>query len=89
MKFPAIAEIALSLLDIQKLSETEVVEVRLQLFKDSTWRIHTGLSDYDLDHHGFWGGSAITREMTEQDLQGIAQELIEQATEDFHQRDEE
>ena len=53
------------------------VDVRLQVWPNGGWAIHTGPSDYDQDHRGFWGCSCISWER--QDLTEIARSLIDQA----------
>lgn len=35
------------------------VDVRLQVYEDGQWALRTGLSDYDLDHRGFWASGSL------------------------------
>lgn len=56
------------------------VDVRLNV-RGRTWRVLWGPSDYDQDHRGAWGSSTLTAgkdDEDEDDLDGIARDLIDQ-----------
>ena len=53
------------------------------MLDDGTWALHFGSAQYDTDHHGYWGASAITVGMRRKDLSDVADDLIAQA-EDHH-----
>jgi hypothetical protein len=55
--------------------------VRLQV-NGNKWFIHTGLSDYDQDHRGFWGGSGLC--YGRQNLTALARELLGQAKDHYY-----
>jgi hypothetical protein len=55
------------------------VDVRLQVWDDGSWNVHTGDASYDQDHRGWWGVSCLSWER--QDLTALARDLIEQARE--------
>ena len=64
------------------------LDIRLQISKSdygSEWSIHTGSSDYDQDHRGFWGCSSISGEESTDDIIEIVEDLIEQAEEEYEQ----
>lgn len=56
-------------------------DIRLQVHDG--WQIHTGLSDYDQDHRGYWGASWVPRGCSRKMSREIARSLIEQADEHF------
>lgn len=58
------------------------VDVRLQVHEDGGFSIHTGSSDYDQDHRGFWGASSLSYDR--QNLTELAKELISQAEDDYY-----
>jgi len=89
MKFPSIADVARVLRDLNANVEcdSEGCDVRLQVYPDGAWAIRWGLSDYDQDHHGYWGASGIPGNGEDFDATGIARELIEECRED-HAQDE-
>ncbi len=60
-------------------------DVRLQVWDDGTWNVHTGDASYDQDHRGFWGASCLSYDR--QDLEALARDLIEQAR-DHHSQTE-
>jgi hypothetical protein len=60
----------------------EPPELRLQVYPDGTWALRWGLSDYDLDHRGFWGAAYLPRPREKASVfESVARSLIEQATE--------
>lgn len=59
----------------------EAMDVRLQVYPEGYWAIRTGSSDYDLDHKGWWGAGAVSKEDTVEDLRVLAKSLIGQVEE--------
>jgi len=51
-------------------------DIRLQILEDGNWYIHTGLSDYDTDHHGVWGAGFLP--LGRCNTASIAKDLLEQ-----------
>lgn len=85
MKFPSIQHVAKELriqargiawCACRTREECESCDVRLQVYPDGAWAIRVGLSDYDLDHLGFWGASCIPRGRF--NTADMARDLIEQ-----------
>lgn len=63
----------------RSLSSQDDLDIRLQVYPNSeAWAIRTGDSSYDLDHHGYFGGSSITRKTVVSEL---VDDLIEQVLE--------
>lgn len=60
-------------------SDDICTDVRLQVYPDGEWALRTGLSDYDQDHHGYWGSASVARNSTQAQCKAIAQDLIDQA----------
>ncbi len=60
--------------------EITSIDVRLQVYPDGQWAVHSGSSDYDQDHRGYWGASSIDAETN---IPLLALELLDQAEEDF------
>jgi hypothetical protein len=56
-------------------ADENYIEVRLQVRKNGDWAVHTGDSQYDLDHRGFWGNSCLDHRSNCREL---AAELIDQ-----------
>lgn len=54
-------------------------DIRLQCCLNGTWRLHTGPSDYDQDHRGYWGASFLSYDR--QNLTDLARDLLDQAKE--------
>lgn len=62
--------------------EEPYIDVRLQVhaevdcgeFKIMDWQLHTGDSQYDTDHTGFWGHASV---LQESGVEGIVEELLE------------
>lgn len=74
--------------NVEHFREGGTVDVRLQVKEDGSWRTWVGLSDYDTDHHGFWGASTLTVGDVSEELRWIAGDLIEQAGEHFSQAED-
>jgi hypothetical protein len=53
-------------------------DIRLQVV-DGGWYYHTGDSQYDQDHKGYWGCSGVSSTSTKEECRSIARSLIEQA----------
>jgi hypothetical protein len=86
MRFPSINDVSAELRRINKQESAEDdddggIDVRLQVMPDSTWTVNWGLSDYDQDHHGYWGSSSVPGDNRRFDSKDIARDLIEQARE--------
>jgi len=54
------------------------IDVRLQLHSDSYWAVRSGDSQYDQDHRGFWGSSCVGSDDSDDGLEDIARDLIDQ-----------
>ena len=92
-KLPSIAAIAEQLRSIQEsvgylepcpCSGESHIDVRLQVWDDSSWAVHSGLPDYAQDHRGYWGASSIPSARKNGkphrfNARAVARELIEQA----------
>ncbi len=77
IKFPSVADVARALISAKRWIERgEWVDVRLQVWSDGSWTIHTGDASYDQDHRGFWGASSMT---TRTNARELAKELISEA----------
>jgi hypothetical protein len=86
MRFPSINDVAAELRVINKNTlepddADEGIDVRLQVYLDSRWEIRGGASDYDQDHHGYWGASSVPGNNRRFDSKDVARDLIEQARE--------
>lgn len=55
------------------------IDVRLQVYENGEWYIHTGDSSYDQDHRGYWGAGMVAPGDTNADLESLAHDLLEQA----------
>ena len=66
------------------------VDIRLQLV-DGTYYFHSGDSQFDDDHRGAWGYGCIdvTEEYSDDDLSFIAEEIVNEALEDFEVQQQE
>lgn len=53
------------------------VDVRLQVY-DGGWVVSSGDAQYDTDHPGHWGASSVSSDMTDDDLEQVAGDLVEQ-----------
>ena len=60
-------------------------DLRLQVKENGNWYTHSGPSDYDQDHRGFWGSSCLPYGRA--NLREIARDLLEQAK-DSHAEEE-
>ena len=90
-KFPSIASIRSALADEKRSlrkycslddllgenGESDYTDVRLQVYEDGSWAIHTGGSDYDQDRFGYWGASSLSYDR--ENLRDLARDLLEQA----------
>lgn len=89
--FPAVEEIRECLLGLPAQVEPEMresdwdepsIDVRLQVWEDGSWTVHTGDSCFDQDHRGFWGSASVGADDTPVDLMATAANLREQAIDD-------
>ncbi len=89
MEFPSVTEVKQALqvvkLEAKRLAaqakegdnpEDLYIEVRLQVYDEGGWQLHTGSTQYDDDHTGFWGNDHVG---PDSDLREIAEGLIEEA----------
>lgn len=87
MKYPSISEVAAELsaiaddvkdigIEADEPGETPYVDVRLQVHTDGSWQVHSGDSQYDTDHRGFWGSSAIPADGSTFNPRDVAFDLI-------------
>lgn len=88
MKFPSIKEVSKALRAVQREvdrrdGEEPFCDVRLQVYEDGAWAVRFGLSDYDLDHRGFWGASSIPKGRFRS--VDVARDLIGQARDQYAQ----
>lgn len=56
------------------------IDVRLHVWPNGEWTIHTGDSSYDQDHRGYWGSGFLSPRSNCRDL---AADLIDQVEEDI------
>ena len=78
VEFPSADDVATVLARIKR-DIDDVCDVRLQVYEDGAWMVRYGISDYDLDHRGFWGASSIDPDDEADTLASVAGELIDQA----------
>jgi hypothetical protein len=62
--------------------EDEGCDVRLQVYEDSSFQLHSGDSSYDQDHRGYWGagyvpGGKITLKLASEIAKGMIDEVLE------------
>lgn len=62
--------------------EENYLDVRLQVHAGS-WALHTGDSQYDQDHRGYWGSASIDGVLTRKAAREMARDLIDQAADQF------
>lgn len=88
--FPAVEEIAAELAFLPEDVEPEFVEsdddtphidVRLQVWPDGSWAIHTGDASYDQDHRGYWGAGCVCADDDAAALLTLASDLRNEAME--------
>ena len=91
MDFPTISEVAkeLRLVNQNVECDEEGCDVRLQVFANGDWRVHFGDPQYDTDHRGYWGASAIPGvvggAVGRFDSMDTARDLLDQAKDDAAQ----
>jgi hypothetical protein len=88
IELPSVDEVAIALRDIrdfldpsdfpEETSDEEATncEVRLQVWPDGEWKVRWGLSDYDQDHRGYWGASAISPTDSDKAIYDTAIDLL-------------
>jgi len=82
--FPTSTEIAVALKRVRDNftdAENAECEVRLQVYSSGDWAVRWGLSDYDLDHNGYWGSSYVSHDDTDKAIQDTADYLRDQCIE--------
>lgn len=84
MRFPSIKAVAVELLTINREADDEC-DVRLQVYPDGSWAVRFGSSDYDQDHHGYWGASCVPGGRRRFMSRDVARDLIDQAREQYAQ----
>lgn len=57
-------------------------DVRLQVH-NGRWSLHTGSSDYDQDHRGYWGASSVSPTADRALVEDIADDLLAECADDF------
>jgi hypothetical protein len=82
-RFPSIKDVAHDLRLINAEVEGEC-DVRLQVYPDGSWAVRWGLSDYDTDHHGYWGASSVPGNGRRFSSADTARELLGQAKDDYY-----
>lgn len=60
-------------------------DVRLQVRENGNWALHSGPSDYDQDHRGYWGTSCLSYDR--QNPTDPARDLIDQAADQLAERE--
>jgi hypothetical protein len=86
MKFPSIKDVATILKELNNTMDStseEALDIRLHVWEDGTWTIHTGDSQYDQDHRGFWGSSSLMGKCNWVSIRDIARDLLDQVREDY------
>lgn len=66
--------------------EIEETDVRLQVSVSDgdecvTWVVHSGSSDYDKNHRGYWCAASVSADYDERQCVLVARDLVEQALE--------
>ena len=85
VKMPPIAEVTKFLTAIKKQLKSwgiKETDGRLQVWPDGGWNLHSGDSQYDQDHRGYWGSSGVSTSDSADHLRRVAKDLIDQARED-------
>lgn len=77
--FPSVADVAAALAAVKRTIDA-ACDVRLQVYEDGAWAVRYGLSDYDQDHRGYWGASSVGPCDEAEQLDWVAADLIDQAT---------
>lgn len=90
MKFPSIKAVASELRSInmfpgERDADETFINVRLQVYPDGAWAVRSGLSDYDRDHHGFWGASSVPGSGKRFNSTDVARDLLSQCRDDHAQ----
>jgi len=72
-----------------KKEDFDEIDVRLQVRRwggDLDWDLHTGDAGDDTDHRGDWGAGTIGADDTDEELDELAKDLLDQARESHAQR---
>lgn len=59
----------------------ECIDIRLQVYENGDWSLHTGDSQYDTDHTGYWGATIAG---VDSDPADLAEDLVSEAEEDYY-----
>lgn len=98
MRFPTVVEIASCVEDYRDTLRTydpaDIADeegnpsgdIRLQVYPSGEWSIHTGSSDYDQDHRGYWGCATVSPTDTYSEIRNIARTLISEAKDSYAMR---
>ncbi len=79
MQFPSLKEVSQAVRAVKShLEPRGECDIRLQVYEDGEWAIRWGLSDYDLDHRGYWGATYLTKSGNCRD---VAIELLDEVEE--------
>lgn len=81
VKMPSIKSVARELVGLKRWCEPgddESIDVRLQVYDNGSWCVHSGDSSYDQDHRGHWGCGGLT---TRSNCYDVARDLIDQCAE--------
>ena len=87
MRFPSIKVLASHLVSVNRSLEfygEEGIDTRLQVLEDGTWEIHTGDSQYDQDHRGYWGSNSLPGDGHRFNSREVAKDLIDQVKEVYY-----
>jgi hypothetical protein len=87
MHFPTIKQVASNLKYINSTIDStneDGLDIRLHVWEDESWTIHTGDSQYDTDHRGFWGSSTLMGKCNWLSIRDIARDLLDQVKEDYY-----
>ena len=57
----------------------DFLDVRLQLFGDDSWAIHTGDAQYDTDHRGDWADDFLVENISFPEALSLAAEMLDMA----------
>lgn len=60
-------------------AENPEMDVRLQVSEDGSWALRYGSSDFDQDHRGYWGAGSLSLDDSDELIDSVARELIDQA----------
>lgn len=82
LRFPSVRAVASALVAINRGVDSDC-DVRLQVYPDGAWAVRFGLSDYDLDHRGYWGSSGVPGGRRRFRSRDVARDLLDQAKDHY------